>query len=336
MAKISVLGAGAFGISLAVMTTNSGHDVTLWSAVDAEIDGIIKYGENKEKLAGIKVPSSIKLTKNIADVKGSDLVIFSIPTAFIRSVATEVTPHITENTIVVNTGKGLEKGTLKRLSQVLMEELGATVPIVVLSGPSHAEEVSVGVPTAVVVSSLNTKAAYYAQDTLCSEVFRIYVNDDVIGCELGGALKNVIALAAGICDGLGYGDNTKAALITRGVSEIAELGIKMGAKVDTFSGLTGLGDLIVTCMSAHSRNRHAGVLIGCGMSPEEAVAKVGTVEGYGACLAAMELGKKEKLSMPITSELYSVLWEKADPRASITKLMTRSNKYEIIGEMYKC
>lgn len=330
MAKITILGAGGFGISLAVMAHKYGHEVTVWSAVKEEIETIKRDGEQKQKLPGVKVSDGIKFATDISCISGSEIVLFGIPTAFVRTVAKRASEYITSEMIVVNTGKGLESGTLKRISTVIGEEI-ANAPIVVLSGPSHAEEVALGIPTTVVASSLDIKAAYNVQDILCNKVFRIYVNDDIIGCEIGGALKNIIALCAGICDGLGYGDNTKAALMTRGVSEIARLGVALGARIETFAGLTGVGDLIVTCTSMHSRNRRAGILIGQGVKPAEAVNQIGTVEGYACCRAAWELSQKLNVIMPITEQLNNTLFENGDVREALNSLMTRPNKHETEG-----
>ena len=237
-------------------------------------------------------------------------------------------PFISDDSIIVNTGKGLEDGTLKRLSEILKEELPNN-EVVVLSGPSHAEEVVLCMPTTVVVASENVKVADYVQEQLSNEVFRIYVSTDVVGCELGGALKNIIALSAGICDGMGYGDNTKAALMTRGIAEIARLGVALGANTDTFAGLTGIGDLIVTCTSMHSRNRRAGILIGEGTDPAEAVKEIGTVEGYGCAKVAHELALKAGVEMPITQKLYEALFNGKDLKESIHELMGRPKRNEV-------
>lgn len=329
MANIVILGSGGFGLSIALMADRYGHDVTVWSKFQSEIDDIRVHGEHVQKLPGVPVPVTVKLTSDISCIKGCDMLIFGIPSSFVRSIAKEAKQYIDDNMVIVNTGKGLEDESLKPLSQVLEEELGSD-KIVVFSGPSHAEEVARNIPTTIVAASKNTDAAMYVQKVLCNEVMRIYVNEDVIGCEIGGALKNIIALSAGICDGLGYGDNTKAALMTRGIHEITVLGVAMGANVQTFMGLTGLGDMIVTCTSMHSRNRRAGMLIGQGMSPEAAVKKVGTVEGYHCCKTAYALAKKLNVSMPITEELYRLLFEGGDIRKSLENLMGRPLIFEKI------
>lgn len=327
MADIVILGSGGFGLSLAVMAERYGHNVTVWSKFQKEIDDIRAHGEHIQKLPGVPVSEQIGLTSDISCVKDCDMLIFGIPSSFVRNVAKEAKPYINEKTIIVNTGKGLEEGSLKLLSDVLEEELESK-NIVVLSGPSHAEEVARGIPTTIVAASKNKKASAYVQENLSNGSLRIYLNDDVVGCEIGGALKNIIALCAGICDGLGYGDNTKAALMTRGIHEISRVGKALGARERTFSGLTGIGDLIVTCTSMHSRNRRAGILIGQGITPDEAVQKVGTVEGYHCCKTAYELSQRLGIEMPITEQLNSVLFCGGDVKKSLDKLMGRPQKYE--------
>lgn len=329
MAKIVILGSGGFGLAIAIMAKQCGkHDVTVWSKFQSEIDDIRAHGEHQQKLPGVQIPNEIVLTSDISCIKGCDILIFGIPSSFVRGVAKEAKPFIDEHMTIVNTGKGLEENSLKRLSEVIEEELGVK-DLVVLSGPSHAEEVARCVPTTMACASKNAEAAKYIQSELGNSFLRLYLNDDVIGCELGGALKNIIALCCGICDGMGYGDNTKAALMTRGIHEIARLGKACGAKVETFSGLTGIGDLIVTSTSMHSRNRRAGILIGQGISPEEAVKRVGTVEGYCCCNAAYQLAKKMGVEMPITEQLNKVLFEGGDVRDALGKLMNRPQIYEV-------
>ena len=325
--EITVLGTGGFGLSLAVMLNGMGHKVTVWSKHESKIEDIRRDGENKVKLPGIKISPEIELTNDMSCVKGKDLVIFGIPSSFVRSVAAEAAPHLDKKTVIVNTGKGLEAGSLKRMSVVIGEEIPNN-PIVVLSGPSHAEEVAVGMPTTIVAASAENEYANYVQEIMSNDNFRIYVNNDVTGCELGGALKNIIALCAGICDGMGYGDNTKAALMTRGISEITRLGTALGADPITFAGLTGIGDLIVTCTSMHSRNRRAGILIGQGISPEEAVRLVGTVEGYFCTKAAYELAKQAGVTMPITESCYNILVNGKSVREAISELMVRPKRHE--------
>ena len=331
-ANIMVLGSGGFGLSLAVMLNGMGHDVTVWSKFSTELDDIRRDGENKAKLPGVKISEKIRLTDDISEAKGKDLVIFGIPVNFVRSVAKEVAPFIDEKTVLVNTGKGLEGGSLKFISQVIFEETGKK--IVVLTGPSHAEEVAIGMPTTVIAASEIPSQAEYVQSVMSNSTLRIYNNDDVIGCEIGGALKNVIALCAGICDGMGFGDNTKAALMTRGIWEISRLGMALGGKQETFAGLSGVGDLIVTCTSMHSRNRRAGILIGQGVSPDEAVKQVGTVEGYFCTKAAYELSRKCGICLPITEKCYNVLYNGASPRDAIRELMARPKRQESEISLY--
>lgn len=328
MADFTILGMGGFGLSLAVMLNNFGHNVTVWSAFEQEVEDICRDGENKQKLPGVKISDEIKLTNDISLVNGADIVIFGIPTRKLREVVKKAAPYMSANTVAVNTGKGLEDDTLKRMSEVLEEELPANQPIVVLSGPSHAEEVALGMPTTVVAASKDSKYSDYVQSVMSNNTFRIYINNDLVGCELGGSLKNVIALCAGICDGMGFGDNTKAALMTRGITEIARLGVALGGKTDTFAGLTGIGDLIVTCTSMHSRNRRAGILIGQGVTPQEAVDKVGTVEGYICTRAAYNLARKVGIDMPITEQCYRVLFEGLSAKAAVNNLMGRPKRHE--------
>ena len=328
MANITVLGGG-FGTALAVMlyTSQQQHKVTLWSAIPEEIEAMRRDGEQKVKLPGVKIPNGIVLTTDLSVIEDSDLVLFAIPSAFVRDTCKKVAPHLKEGTVIVNAGKGIEEDSYKLMSTVFAEEIpqGAYV---VLTGPSHAEEVGRGIPTSVVAASANRMAAYLVQEWFSSPTFRVYINDDVTGCELGGALKNVIALSAGISDGLGFGDNTKAALMTRGLHEIERLGAALGSRTNTFAGLTGLGDLIVTCTSMHSRNRRAGILIGEGTAPADAVAQVGTVEGYYCCRAAYGLAKRYEVEMPITEALYRVLYEDADVHEMVRGLMERPKKRE--------
>lgn len=326
-ANIAILGSGGFGLSLAVMLEKNGHSVTVWSKFRSELDDIRRDGENKAKLPGVRINSNIKLTDDLeACIKDKDIVIFGIPVNFVRGVAKEAAPYISEKSVLVNTGKGLEADTYKRMSVVIKEETGKNC--VVLSGPSHAEEVALGMPTTVVTACDTVKYAEYVQRIMSNDTMRIYINNDVIGCEIGGALKNIIALCAGVCDGMGYGDNTKAALMTRGIAEIARLGEALGGKIETFAGLTGVGDLIVTCTSMHSRNRRAGILIGQGVDPAEAVKQVGTVEGYFCTKAAYELAKEHGISVPITEKCYNVLFNGSAPKTAISDLMRRPKKNE--------
>ncbi|MBR3268426.1 MAG: NAD(P)-dependent glycerol-3-phosphate dehydrogenase [Oscillospiraceae bacterium] len=327
MAKITILGGG-FGTALAVMLyTTQEHDITIWSALPEEIEAMRRDGEQKEKLPGVKIPNGISLTTDLSVIDDSDLVLFAIPSAYVRDTCKKVSPHLKPGTVVLNAGKGIEEDTYKLMSTVFAEELPQAT-YVVLTGPSHAEEVGRNIPTSVVAASSSATAAYLVQEWFSSPTFRVYINDDVTGCELGGALKNVIALCAGISDGLGYGDNTKAMLMTRGMHEIERLGQALGSRANTFAGLTGLGDLIVTCTSMHSRNRRAGILIGQGVNPADAVAQVGTVEGYYCCHAAYGLAQRYDVEMPITEALYSVLYEDANVRDAVQTLLDRPKRHE--------
>ncbi len=327
MAKITILGGG-FGTALAVMLyTTQEHDITIWSALPEEIEAMRRDGEQKEKLPGVKIPNGISLTTDLSVIDDSDLVLFAIPSAYVRDTCKKVSPHLKPGTVVLNAGKGIEEDTYKLMSTVFAEELPQAT-YVVLTGPSHAEEVGRNIPTSVVAASSSATAAYLVQEWFSSPTFRVYINDDVTGCELGGALKNVIALCAGISDGLGYGDNTKAMLMTRGLHEIERLGQALGSRANTFAGLTGLGDLIVTCTSMHSRNRRAGILIGQGVNPADAVAQVGTVEGYYCCHAAYGLAQRYDVEMPITEALYSVLYEDANVRDAVQTLLDRPKRHE--------
>lgn len=328
MANVMVLGAGGFGISLSVMLHKYGHNVCLWSALKDEIDGIRTYGENRKLLPGVPVDPSIKLTTDANWAQKADVVVFAVASKFVRDVAKKVKPSIKEDTILVNVGKGFEEDTSLRLSEVIQSEFPKN-NVVILSGPSHAEEIARGVPTTIVAACKNRDAAEYIQDLMMNTNLRVYVHDDIIGVEIGGALKNIIAVCAGICDGLGLGDNTKAALMTRGLAEMARLGVAMGAQTETFAGLTGMGDLIVTCMSMHSRNRRCGIFIGQGLSSQEAISRVGmTVEGCAATKTAYELSKKYNVDMPITTEIYNVLYKDKNIKDGIADLMGRPKRHE--------
>ncbi len=327
--KIAILGAGAFGLSLAVILDGMGHSVTLRSR---HCEDLLRERENRQKLPGIRISEKIEITSDIACVREKELVIAAVPTGQVRSVMGEAAPYLDERTVIANTGKGLEADSYKRMSEVIAEE--TKHPCVVLTGPSHAEEVAVGMPTTIVAACGDREKTAFVQGIMTSGTLRVYINDDVIGCEIGGALKNVIALCAGICDGMKLGDNTKAALMTRGIWEISRLGVAMGGKMETFAGLAGVGDLIVTCTSMHSRNRRAGILIGEGVSPEEAVKRVGTVEGYFCTKAAFELSRKFGICLPITEQCYRVLYEGASPKDAIRSLMTRPSRRESENALY--
>lgn len=328
MKTVAVIGSGSWGTALAVQLYNAGNNVILWSFKEEEAREILTYRENKEFLPGVKVPAEIVVTYKDEDVTWADMFVFATPSKFMRSMAKRFSKYIGKDKIVVNVAKGLEEDTLLRLSEVIKEEI-PQCNIAVLSGPSHAEEVGKGMATTVVAAAENYDVAKAVQDIFMTEMFRVYINTDIIGVELGGALKNLIALAAGICDGLGYGDNPKAALITRGLAEISRLGIAMGAKPETFSGLTGIGDLIVTCTSMHSRNRRAGILLGQGKSLEETLDEIHmVVEGVSNAKAAYELAQKYNVDMPITNEINDVLYNGKKVDKAVYDLMTRSKTAE--------
>ena len=332
MERISVIGAGSWGIALANLLAGNGHDVTVWSIMKDEIDMLDKNHEHLDKLPGVKLNDSIKYTTDLEKAcKEKDILVLAVPSVYTRSTAHSMAPFITDGQIIVNVAKGVEENTLLTLSEIITEEI-PNANVCVLSGPSHAEEVGRGLPTTVVVGSKDQKTAEYLQDTFMNDFFRVYTSSDILGIELGGALKNVVALAAGIADGLGYGDNAKAALITRGISEIARLGIAMGGQFETFCGLTGIGDLIVTCASMHSRNRRAGILIGQGKSAKEAMDEVKmVVEGVYSAKAAMGLSKKYNVDLPIIAEVNKILFENTPPKDVGRCLMNREKKDEHVG-----
>ena len=327
MSKIVCLGSGGWGIALALNAFQNGHDVTLWSPFENEVEMLTEKRTNPKLLSGVFIPKEIHITSDLSCVKDALITIIAVPSTAVGSVAEQLKAY-KKRGIIVNVAKGLEKGTLRRLSQVISSEI-PQADIVILSGPSHAEEVARKMPTSIVAASECYAAAEVVQDQLSNQYFRVYTSDDVIGVEMGGALKNVIAICSGMCSGLGLGDNTKAALITRGLAEMARLGVALGAKASTFSGLTGIGDLVVTCTSMHSRNNRFGILVGKGIPVEEALKEVGTVEGYYAALMAHELAKKYKIEMPIVDECYAVLYEGADINSVVENLMTRPKRSEI-------
>ena len=324
--KITILGCG-FGTALSVLWDKGGHEITAWTKYEEEIQDILRYGEHKRLLPGVAVSNRISFTTDISCVKGADIVVFAIPSKFVREVADKVKEHIEPQTIVLNVGKGFEEGSNKRLSQVLSETLPNN-RIAVMAGPCHAEEVGRGIPTTVVVASDNTECAEFIQEQLQTDTFRVYMNDDVAGCEIAAALKNPLALSCGIIEGMKLGDNTIAALMTRGLTEITRLGVAMGAKWETFAGLAGIGDVIVTCTSVHSRNHRAGILIGEGMTAEDAVARVGTVEGYGCCKIAYGIAKELGVRVPIIDQLYEVCYNGKEPADSLRALMERPQTHE--------
>lgn len=328
--SISIIGAGSMGTAVSTLLAKNGHNVKMWTPFKQEADMINTIREHKDKLPGVKIPDAVECTTDLEySIHDTQLIVFVIPSQTVRQNSKAIAPYITEGRVIACFSKGLEDGTGLRMSEIIKQEI-PKARAVALSGPCHAEELAKGIPSAYVVASESREAAELAQDIFMSQNFRVYTNPDIIGVELGGALKNVIALCAGISDGLGYGDNTKAALMTRGITEISRLGIALGAKSQTFSGLTGVGDLIVTCTSMHSRNRRAGILIGQGKSAKEAADEVKmVVEGITTTRAAYTLAKKMNISMPITNEAYSVLFEGKNAKMAVTDLMGRDKKHEM-------
>lgn len=329
MAKVSVIGAGSWGTALALLLHKNEHDVTVWSIMEDEIKMLTEKREHVSKLPGVKLPDDMKFTTDLeASLQDKDMIVLAVPSPFTRSTAHKMCPYVKEGQLIVNVAKGVEEKTLMTLSEIIEEEI-PQANVAVLSGPSHAEEVGRGVPTTVVAGARDQQTAEYIQNIFMNRVFRVYTSPDILGMELGAALKNVIALAAGTADGLGHGDNLKAALITRGIAEITRLGTAMGAHVETFYGLSGIGDLIVTCASVHSRNRKAGYLIGQGCKMEEAMEKVQMiVEGVYSAKAAMGLAKKYNVELPIIEQVNKVLFEDKDPKEALDELMLRDKKIE--------
>lgn len=330
MAKAGVIGAGSWGTALALLLHKNGHEVTLWSILEEEVAMLKREHEQKDKLPGVKLPEDMVFTTDLGEAaKDKDVLVLAVPSPFTRSTAKLLREVTKEGQIIVNVAKGIEESSLKTLSEIIEEEVPQAV-VAVLSGPSHAEEVGKGIPTTIVAGAKKKDTAEYLQNLFMSDVFRVYTSSDVLGIELGGALKNVVALAAGIADGLGYGDNTKAALITRGITEIARLGTVMGAKFETFCGLTGIGDLIVTCASMHSRNRRAGILIGQGKTMKEAMDEVKmVVEGVYSAKAAMGLAAKYQVQLPIIEQVNQVLFADKPAAEAVRDLMLRDKKIEI-------
>ena len=332
MAKISVIGSGGWGIALTILLYKNGHDLTIWSFDKREAEELKTTRENKTKLPNILLPEDIKVTDDLKEaVNDKDILILAVPSKAIRSVSKSLKDIIKDNQIIVNVAKGLEEDTLKTMTDIIEEELKGKKPqVAVLSGPSHAEEVGKGIPTTCVVSAHNKELTLYLQNIFMNPSFRVYTSPDMLGIEIGGALKNVIALAAGIADGLNYGDNTKAALITRGIKEIASLGVAMGGEQSTFYGLTGLGDLIVTCASMHSRNRRAGILLGQGKTLNEAIKEVNmVVEGVYSAKSALMAAKKYNVEIPIIEQVNAVLFENKNAAEAVNELMIRDKKLEI-------
>ena len=330
MAKTAVIGAGSWGTALSLVLHTNGNDVTVWSIVEQEVQMLREKHEHVDKLPGVKLPEDITFTTDLKEaIEGKDYLILAVPSVFTRSTAKSMAPFVKKGQVIVCVAKGIEENTLMTLSDIVEQEIPAA-DVAVMCGPSHAEEVGIGLPTTVVAGARKKSVAEGVQDIFMNEVFRVYTSPDMLGICIGGALKNVIALAAGIADGLGYGDNTKAALITRGITEIARLGIAMGADPMTFTGLTGIGDLIVTCASMHSRNRRAGILIGKGYTKDEAMAEVQmVVEGVYAAKAAHKLAEKYNVEMPIVEQVNAVLFDDKKPSEAVKELMLRDKKIEL-------
>lgn len=329
MEKIGIIGAGSWGIALSTVVAKNGYDAIVWSIIPEEINMLCEKREHVDKLPGVKLSDNISFTTDLEKtIKESDVLVLAVPSVFTRSTAKNMAPFVKDGQIIVCVAKGIEENTLMTISDVVEDEI-PNADVAIMCGPSHAEEVGIGLPTAVVAGAKSRATAERIQDIFMNEVFRVYSSPDVLGMELGGSLKNVIALAAGMADGLGYGDNTKAALITRGITEIERLAIKMGAKAETLSGLTGIGDLIVTCESKHSRNRKAGMLMGQGYTMEQATAEVKmVVEGIYSAKAALGLAKKYEVDLPIIEEVNRVLFENKPAKEAVIDLMLRDKRVE--------
>ena len=329
MAKVSIIGAGSWGTALSVVLHNNGHEVTVWSIMEDEIDMLKSKHEHIDKLPGVKLPEDMIFTTDLKEAcTGKDVLVLAVPSPFTRSTSHSMKEFVADSQLIVSVAKGVEEDTLMTLSQIIKDEI-PVCRVAVLCGPSHAEEVGRCIPTTCVAGSADREVAEYVQNLFMNENFRVYTSSDVLGMELGAALKNVVALAAGIADGLGYGDNTKAALITRGIAEISRLGVKMGCLRSTFGGLTGIGDLIVTCASMHSRNRRAGILIGQGKSMDEAMAEVKmVVEGVYSAKAAKALGEKYGVDLPIIDQVNRILFEGKPAAEAVRDLMMRDRRDE--------
>jgi glycerol-3-phosphate dehydrogenase (NAD(P)+) len=331
---IGVIGAGSWGTALALLLGQKGFQVTLWLRSEELLKEIGQANENSTYLPGVSFPPTVKATNNLEEaVRGKNLIVLAVPSHAVRKTVSLIMKYFQEDTIIVNAAKGLEEGSLKRLSQVIIEELSPTFPnakVAVLSGPNHAEEVGRMIPTATVVAAGEETVAKKVQDIFMSPYFRVYTNSDITGVELGGALKNIIAIGAGVCEGLNYGDNTKAALVTRGLVEITRLGLALGARRGTFSGLTGVGDLFVTCTSSLSRNRYVGVMLGKNNALEDIISSMKMVaEGVKTTNAAHELSQQCGVEMPITREVYRILFEGMKPKVAVADLMRRDKRHEI-------
>ena len=328
--KAVVLGTGGWGTAISQILCDNGHETYLWSHNPAKAAEMAKTRENP-LLKGVILPEALHITGDLDCLRGADLVVSAPPSFAVRETAKKMAPYLAEKTVVVSVSKGIERDTNLRLSQVIGEEIRNICKVVALSGPSHAEEVGIRMPTGCVSACPEVTAARFVQDAFMNDYFRVYTSGDIVGVELAAALKNVIALSCGVCDGLGYQDNTKALLMTRAMAEITRLGLKLGGSWQTFGGLAGMGDLIVTCTSMHSRNRRAGILIGQGKTPQEAMEEVGAVvEGYFAALSIHQLSQREGVEMPISRCAYEVLYEGKQVRSVVRELMTRAKKDELL------
>ena len=328
--NVGVIGAGSWGIALTVLLDKNGSKVTVWSKFEEEVKMLSEKREYEDKLPGVKIPETVDFTTDLeAAVKNNEVLVMAVPSTFVRETAHLMKEFVRPGQIIVNVAKGIEENTLMTLSDIIEEEI-PQAKVAVMCGPTHAEEVGRGIPTTIVVGAREQSTAKLVQDLFMNESFRVYISPDVLGMEIGSSLKNVVALAAGIADGLGYGDNTKAALITRGIAEISRLGIKMGGKAETFAGLTGIGDLIVTCASMHSRNRRAGILIGQGKTMQEAMDEVKmVVEGVYSAKAAMQLARKYDVELPIIEQVNEILFNNKPAAEAVRDLMIRDKKIEI-------
>lgn len=329
MKKVTVIGSGSWGTALAVMLQKHGHEVVIWSRRQDAVDEMQTKRENKQYLPGIELPTGMNFTTNREQaVKDAEIIILSVPSKAVRQTVTDFAPYLKDKQVLVNVAKGLEEGSFKRLSQVI-QECVPQCEVCILSGPSHAEEVARDIPTTCLIASENEEIAKMVQNEFMNPRFRLYTNTDMIGVEMGAALKNVMALVAGMSDGLGFGDNTKAAIMTRGIAEMKRLGVEMGGKAETFAGLSGIGDLIVTCTSMHSRNRRAGILLGQGKSLEETLEEIKmVVEGVNTVQVAYKVAKEHNVEMPITNAIYDVLFKGKNTEQAVLELMSRDGKAE--------
>ena len=327
--KAVVVGSGGWGTALSMVLCDNGHDVTLWSHDPAKAAEMAKTRENS-KLKGVQLPDSLKISGDLDCLKGAELVISATPSFAVRETGKKIAPYLTPETVLVSVSKGIERDTNLRMSQILAEVTGNICKVAALSGPSHAEEVSIRMPTGCVSACPDLKVARLVQDAFMNDYFRVYTSEDIVGVELSAAMKNVVALACGVCDGMGYQDNTKALLMTRAMAELTRLGEKLGGTRQTFGGLAGMGDLIVTCTSMHSRNRRCGILIGQGRPVAQALEEIGAVvEGYYAAANARTLAQKAGVEMPISQAAYEVLYEGRDPKLVVTDLMGRAKRSEL-------